>query len=222
MGAGGAELRPPVASYAVMKLICGPILGSLSDCIGRKPVLLIGILGYAITMLRFDLATELWMLFAHESLSAEARQEAAGGREAAGLAAWQQALFSPLGILFVLTLVSTCGLMIFAGVFDLHAPDRFGFGPEGMGVMMMVLADGFVMVLLATAFFGVTTAVPALTSLTSERSTLSQGITMGLSNAFVSLGRIVGPLLCGLLLNANMSYPHVAGAGVMPVGLRSA
>ena len=75
--------------------------------------------------------------------------------------------------------------------------------------------------LLATAFFGVTTALqaPALTSLTSQRSTLSQGITMGLSNAFVSLGRIVGPLLGGLLFDVNMSYPYVAGAAIMLVGV---
>jgi DHA1 family multidrug resistance protein-like MFS transporter len=343
MGAGGTELGLLVASYAVMKLICGPIWGSLSDRIGRKPVLLIGILGYAITMFWFGLATELWMLFAArilsgilssattpttmayigdsttekersggmgilgaaaglgtifgpaaggllagkslalpffiaggmallalalavlllpESLSAEARREAAAEGGATGLAAGREAIFSPLGILFVLTLVSTGGLMIFASVFGLYALDRFGYGPEGVGVMIMVLglasaaaqgalagpltkhwgevvviragfaasalgfgllllAHDFVTVLLATAFLGVTTALqaPALTSLTSQRSTQSQGITMGLSNAFVSLGRIVGPLLGGLLFDVNMRYPYVAGAAVMLLGL---
>ena len=34
--------------------------------------------------------------------------------------------------------------------------------------------------------------VPALASLTSRRATVLQGIAMGLSNAFVRLGRIVG------------------------------
>ena len=63
MGAGGTELGLLVASYAVMRLICGPIWGSLSDRVGRKPILMIGILGYAVTMLWFGLATELWMLF---------------------------------------------------------------------------------------------------------------------------------------------------------------
>src|SRR5512145_1870767 len=69
MGAGGTELGLLVASYAVMRLIFGPIWGSLSDRIGRKPVLLIGMLGYTVTMFWFGLATELWMLFVARSLS---------------------------------------------------------------------------------------------------------------------------------------------------------
>src|SRR5690606_2654873 len=63
-GAGGTELGLLVASYAVMRLIFGPIWGSLSDRIGRKPVLMIGIFGYGVTMILFGLATQLWMLFA--------------------------------------------------------------------------------------------------------------------------------------------------------------
>jgi DHA1 family multidrug resistance protein-like MFS transporter len=69
MGAGGTELGLLVASYAVMRLIFGPIWGSISDRFGRKPVLMIGMLGYAITMFWFGLATELWMLFVARSLS---------------------------------------------------------------------------------------------------------------------------------------------------------
>jgi DHA1 family multidrug resistance protein-like MFS transporter len=69
MGAGGTELGLLVASYAVMRLICGPIWGSVSDRVGRKPVLLIGIFGYAVTMVWFGLATKLWMIFAARILS---------------------------------------------------------------------------------------------------------------------------------------------------------
>jgi DHA1 family multidrug resistance protein-like MFS transporter len=69
LGAGGTELGLLVASYAVMRLICGPFWGSLSDRIGRKPILMIGIFGYGITMILFGLATELWMLFLFRALS---------------------------------------------------------------------------------------------------------------------------------------------------------
>jgi DHA1 family multidrug resistance protein-like MFS transporter len=69
LGAGGTELGLLVASYAVMRLICGPIWGSLSDRIGRKPVLMIGVFGYGITMILFGLATQLWMLFIFRALS---------------------------------------------------------------------------------------------------------------------------------------------------------
>ena len=63
MGAGGTELGLLVASYALMRLIFGPMWGSLSDRVGRKPVLMVGVFGYAITMFFFGLATQLWMLF---------------------------------------------------------------------------------------------------------------------------------------------------------------
>lgn len=69
LGAGGTELGLLVASYAVMRLIFGPIWGSLSDRVGRKPILMIGVLGYGITMVGFGMATKLWMMFAARILS---------------------------------------------------------------------------------------------------------------------------------------------------------
>ena len=69
LGAGGTELGLLAASYAVMRLVFGPIWGTLSDRVGRKPILMIGILGYGITMFWFGLADRLWMLFLARSLS---------------------------------------------------------------------------------------------------------------------------------------------------------
>jgi DHA1 family multidrug resistance protein-like MFS transporter len=342
MGAGGMELGLLVASYAVMRLICGPIWGGLSDRVGRKPILMMGIFGYALTMVWFGLATRLWMLFAArilsgvlssatapttlayigdstpekergggmgvlgaaagigtiagpalggllageslstpffiaagmsllslllaalflpESLPPEARRQAEEGGRILDLPAWWQAVNSPIGILLVLTFLSTCGLMIFAGIFGLYALQRFDYGPEQVGVMMMVLglvsalaqgllagpltrrwgdttviksgllataagfglmllADDFVTVLLTTAFFGLATAlqVPALTAATSRRATMPQGITMGLSNSSVSLGRIAGPLLGGVALDLHISLPYLSGAAIMLLG----
>ena len=342
MGAGGTELGFLVASYAVMRLIFGPIWGSLSDRVGRKPILLIGILGYAVTMVWFGLATKLWMLFAAriltgilssatapttmafigdstpedergggmgllgaaggigtiigpalggflagdslatpfflaaglsvlslflaiiflpESLPLEARQTSRKKEKLIDLKSWGQAIASPIGSLLALTFISTSGLMIFANVFGLYALEKFEFGPEDVGVMMMVLglisavaqgllagpatkrwgdgtvikggllatalgfgfmllANTYVTILLATAFFALTVAlqVPALTSLTSRRATVPQGIAMGLSNSFVSLGRIVGPILGGLVLDINLNLPYLSGAIFMLFG----
>jgi len=74
--------------------------------------------------------------------------------------------------------------------------------------------------LLTTAFFALAVAlqVPALTSLTSRRATVPQGIAMGLSNSFVSLGRIIGPILGGLVLDVNPSLPYISGAIIMLAG----
>ena len=342
MGAGGMELGLLVASYAVMRLICGPIWGSLSDRVGRKPILIIGIVGYAITMVWFGLATQLWMLFAARILSGilssatapttmayisdtTPEKERGGGMGMLGAAGgigtilgpalggflageslatpffvaagmsllslllawfflpeslpkadrqrpettegildvrlWLQTIRSPIGILFILTFISTCGLMIYASVFGLYALERFGFGPQEVGVMMMVLglasaisqgvlagpltrrwgdeaviksgllaaalgfgvlllAYDYLTILLATAFFGLAIAlqVPALTSLTSKRATIPQGVAMGLSNSFVSLGRIFGPLFAGAIFDINILLPYLSGVAVMLIG----
>jgi DHA1 family multidrug resistance protein-like MFS transporter len=342
MGAGGTELGFLVASYAVMRLIFGPIWGGLSDRIGRKPILLIGILGYAVTMVWFGLANTLWMLFAArilsgmlssatapttmafigdstpenergggmgllgaaggigtivgpvlggflageslstpfflaaglsvlslllaivflpESLPVEARQISQKREKLVDLKSWGQTINSPIGSLLALTFISTCGLMIFANVFGLYALEKFDFGPDDVGVMMMVLglvsavaqgllagpatkkwgdgtvikggllataigfglmllANTYITILFATAFFALTVAlqIPALTSLTSRRATVPQGIAMGLSNSFVSLGRIVGPILGGLVLDVNLNLPYLSGAGFMLLG----
>jgi DHA1 family multidrug resistance protein-like MFS transporter len=342
MGAGGTELGLLVASYAVMRLICGPVWGSLSDRIGRKPILLIGIMGYAITMVWFGLATELWMLFAARILSgilssatapttmayigdSTPKDERGGGMGmlgaaggigtilgpalggflggtslsvpffiAAGLSMlslllaliflpeslpkenrrkpvekenllnlrlWVQTIRSPLGMLFLLTFISTCGLMIYSSVFGLYALERFNYGPQEVGVMMMVLglvsaitqgvltgpltkrwgerviiqggllasalgflwlllATHYVTIMLATAFFGLAIAlqVPALTSMTSKRAMIPQGIAMGLSNSFVSLGRIVGPLFAGAIFDLDIRLPYLSGAAILGMG----
>jgi DHA1 family multidrug resistance protein-like MFS transporter len=342
MGAGGTELGLLVASYAVMRLICGPVWGGLSDRLGRKPILLLGISGYAFTMIWFGLATQLWMLFAARILSgilssatapttmayigdSTAEKERSGGMGMLGAAAgigtiigpalggflageslstpfylaavlsvlalllawlflpeslptgnrqkpenqegildlrlWMETIRSPIGILFALTFISTCGLMLFAGVFGLYALERYGFGPQEVGMMMMVLglvsalaqgvlagpltrrwgetavisggmlatAAGFGLMLLAnnsatimlaTAFFGTATAlqIPALTSLTSRRATVPQGVAMGLSNSFVSLGRIFGPLMGGYFFDRSIMLPYLGGAAVMVIG----
>jgi DHA1 family tetracycline resistance protein-like MFS transporter len=51
------------ASYSIMQLIFTPVLGRLSDKYGRRPILLISLLGTAAGFLMLGLATSLWMLF---------------------------------------------------------------------------------------------------------------------------------------------------------------
>jgi len=41
---------------------------------------------------------------------------------------------------------------------------------------------------------------------------------MGLSNAFMSLGRIAGPLWAGFVLDLNLILPFISGGVVMLVG----
>src|SRR5262249_38254150 len=52
------------ASYSIMQLIFSPILGSLSDKYGRRPVLLLSIIGTGIGFLMLGFARTVLMLFA--------------------------------------------------------------------------------------------------------------------------------------------------------------
>jgi DHA1 family multidrug resistance protein-like MFS transporter len=342
LGAGGTELGLLVASYAVMRLICAPIWGSLSDRVGRKPIMMIGIFGYGLTMVLFGLATNLWMLFVARILSgilssatspttmayigdSTSEEDRGGGMGMLGAAVglgtifgpalggfiagdslsmpffiaggmsilamilialflpeslpkdarqvstkkiplpefrlWWQALFSPIGIMLVLAFILTTGLMIFYGMFGLYALERFGYGPEEVGIVFMVVglvtaltqgiltgpmtrrwgespvikagmlgsaiaftlmafADNYWSLLMTTALFVFTTAIiiPAVSSLTSKRAETQQGMAMGLSNSFMSLGRIAGPLWAGFVFDINFIFPYISGAVIMAVG----
>ena len=52
------------ATYAVCQLVSGPILGRISDDVGRKPTLLVSQLGTFIGFIVLGSANSLWMLFA--------------------------------------------------------------------------------------------------------------------------------------------------------------
>src|SRR3972149_1688797 len=69
LGAGGSAFGLLVATAAFTELIFGPLWGSVSDRVGRKPILMIGMLGYGLSMALFGLSTQLWMLFASRALS---------------------------------------------------------------------------------------------------------------------------------------------------------
>ncbi len=59
MGYGLAQ-----AAFAIAQFFSAPILGALSDQHGRRPVLLLGLLGMAVNFFVTALATEFWMLLA--------------------------------------------------------------------------------------------------------------------------------------------------------------
>ena len=58
-----------MASYSAMQFIFSPILGQLSDRIGRRPVLLISITGSVIGAVLFALGSSMAMLFASRLLA---------------------------------------------------------------------------------------------------------------------------------------------------------
>ncbi len=51
-------------SFGFANFIASPVLGALSDAYGRRPVLLLGFLGFALNFFATAMATALWMLIA--------------------------------------------------------------------------------------------------------------------------------------------------------------
>jgi len=343
LGASGTELGLLMASYSLLQLIFAPIWGGISDRIGRKPVLMLGLLGDTIAMLLFGFSNQLWMLFAARSLTgllssatlptamayvsdsttADERGRGMGNLGAAmglgvilgpGVGGWlaggslstpfffaaglsfitlilvwllvpeslppdlrkmdkrakrlsldlkgmRSALLSPIGILLFMMFLLSFGLTNFEAIFGLYALDKFGYGPERVGTILMViavvstvgkavltgpatkrfgepavikisliassvafgvllLANTYPNILLATAFFifAKTLLRPAVLSLISKKADVGQGTAMGLSNSFMSLGRIVGPIWAGLVYDVNINYPYLSGVFIMFLG----
>lgn len=63
-GANGLQVGLLFASFSLAQLLCAPLLGRLSDRIGRKPVIVVSLIGTAIGCLVTGAANSLWLLFA--------------------------------------------------------------------------------------------------------------------------------------------------------------
>jgi DHA1 family multidrug resistance protein-like MFS transporter len=76
-------------------------------------------------------------------------------------------------------------------------------------------------VIATTLFFILGNAMlrPATASLISKRTPSGQGISMGLNNSFMSLGRILGPLWAGFVFDLGFQLPYYSGALMMTLGL---
>lgn len=106
---------------------------------------------------------------------------------------------------------------------------RFG---EGMvlNIFLAVAAIGFFLSLFASSyvlFFGVTLLIflatsilrPVLNTLISKMAGDEQGFAMGMNNAYMSIGNILGPTLAGMLYDVQITYPFVLGLAFLVVTL---
>ncbi len=339
LGASGSALGLLVATAALTEFLFGPIWGSISDRVGRKPILMIGMFGYALAMFLFGIANEIWMLIAFRALSgvlssatitttmayigdSTSEKARSGGMGLLGAVAgagtvigpgiggllaggslttpffvssalalvsvvlvaillpeslprearatqeqkiklirfdelWR-ALTGPIGMLLLIAFLATFGTSNFEAIFGLYMLNKLDYGPEQVGwiltlvgaialigrglltgvvtgrwgeptvikASLLVGSVGFILLLLANTFAAVlvTTGIytcsitflrPSIHSLTSKRTTVGQGASMGLSNSFVSLGRVLGPLYAGIVFDINPNYPYISGALIL-------
>jgi len=85
----------------------------------------------------------------------------------------------------------------------------------GFGVMLLARSMGTIM--LTTGLFVLANAMlrPAIASNISYQAGDQQGAVLGISNSFMSLGRVVGPLWAGALIDLNVILPYLSGAAIM-------
>jgi len=104
---------------------------------------------------------------------------------------------------------------------------RFGEGSV-LTMFLGLAAFGFLLSLFASnfvLFFGISLIIflatsilrPVLTTLVSKLAGNEQGFAMGMNNAYMSIGNVLGPLLAGLLYDVNIIYPFILGLGILLV-----
>jgi DHA1 family multidrug resistance protein-like MFS transporter len=127
-------------------------------------------------------------------------------------------------ILMVIAIVSTVGKATLTGPTTKRwgepAVIKASLLAGSVGFLALLLANNFITILLATAFFILSKTLlrPAALALISKRTTGGQGAAMGLSNSFISLGRIAGPVWAGFAFDANVNYPYLSGSAIMFIG----
>ena len=340
LGVGGSELGLLVAVSSFMEFICAPVWGAVSDRVGRKPILLLGLTGYFLAMLFTGFVKGYWMLlmiravtgvlssatlptsmaYVSDVTSEDDRANGIGilgsamglgviigpglggllGGESLTLPFFVSAalslvavllvflivpeshpkqsqshnikLQSPLqglynaltgsfGVLFLLAFLLSFGLTNFESIFGLYASQKYGYGTERVGVILMVvgitttlgkglltgpftkwfgennvirgsllagslcfllllLVNTYPLILLATALFILSKTLlrPSILSVISKNTNMGQGVILGLSNSFMSLGRIIGPIWAGYVFDLNYNYPYMSGSAILFIG----
>ncbi|HWO76592.1 MAG TPA: MFS transporter [Bacillus sp. (in: firmicutes)] len=98
---------------------------------------------------------------------------------------------------------------------------RYGEGVV-LNIFLGVATVGFLLSLFASTyvfFFGITLLIflatsilrPVLNTLISKMAGHEQGFAMGMNNAYMSIGNVLGPTLAGILYDMNIIYPFVMG-----------
>lgn len=336
MGGRGTQLGLMIACYASMQLLLAPFWGAMSDRSGRRPMLLIGLLGLSTAMILLGFSTRIWMLYLAQLLSGtlssaifpvsmayvsdtteeEARGGAIGkigaavglgmilGPGVGGLIASEslqlpffvaaglslvtsviiffslpeslpvekrskergslsllpfkklyKALFTPMAFGLIMATAVNFGKSNFSSIYGLYALEVFGYGPQEVGSFLMamsfmyiiaqgvvigpltkkfgeeriitvasmgnatgflllLLAKSYVTILLAMCFFILFNALlkPSAISFISKNTLMNQGSAMGITDSYMGLGRLMGPLWAGMMFDGHVTYPFITGA----------
>ncbi|UJF26583.1 MFS transporter [Planococcus sp. 107-1] len=95
----------------------------------------------------------------------------------------------------------------------------FFLGVTAVGFLFSLFAGSYAM------FFGVSLVIfmatsilrPVLNTLISKMAEGEVGFAMGMNNAYMSIGNVIGPLLAGVLYDVNIIYPFILGLAMLLV-----
>jgi DHA1 family multidrug resistance protein-like MFS transporter len=84
---------------------------------------------------------------------------------------------------------------------------------SAFGFAIVLFAFDLTSVLITVSFLILSNTMlrPAISSLISRQAGSEQGSAMGLNNAFMSLGRTIGPLWAGFLFDIHLNLPFISG-----------
>ena len=82
-----------------------------------------------------------------------------------------------------------------------------------IGFFLSIIAKSYEMFFAISLIIFLATSIlrPVLTTLISKLAGKEQGFAMGMNNAYMSIGNILGPLLAGALYDIRILYPFIAG-----------
>ncbi len=94
---------------------------------------------------------------------------------------------------------------------------KAGLAISAAGLLLIWVSPDMGAMFASTAIFNIGGSLmePSTSTLVSKNSTGGQGASIGLMQSFGSLGRILGPVVGGVLYDINMNIPYIAGAVIL-------
>jgi len=133
---------------------------------------------------------------------------------------------SPQDIAWMITATGVVSVIIQVFVVD-KVVRRFGeanvlrifLGVAAFGFLLSTLISSYAFFFVITMIIFLSTSIlrPVLTTLISKLAGNEQGFAMGMNNAYMSIGNVLGPLLAGVLYDVNIIYPFVLGLIVLVI-----
>lgn len=123
-------------------------------------------------------------------------------------------------IAFMITATGIVGVIVQLFIVD-RIVRRFGevpvliafIGVAAAGFLLSLFAGSYAMFFTVSLIIFMATSIlrPVLNTLISKMAEGEVGFAMGMNNAYMSIGNVIGPLLAGVLYDFNISYPFILG-----------